>query len=89
MDLLNFAFYVYFLSYSKWLEPIVAMWCFTKTNSIAEGVHRKMKLVQRRAYGFKNVENYRLRACFFMWFNEFELNVCIISPLFMGKTLIW
>ncbi|HAT8743710.1 TPA: hypothetical protein JBA44_15970, partial [Legionella pneumophila] len=25
-----------------------------------EGFHRKMKLIQRRAYGFRNFENYRL-----------------------------
>ncbi|HAT1775651.1 TPA: transposase, partial [Legionella pneumophila] len=24
--------------------------------------HRKMKLIQRRAYGFRNFENYRLRV---------------------------
>lgn len=28
---------------------------------ITEGFHRKMKLIQRRAYGFRNFENYRLR----------------------------
>ena len=46
----------------QWIEPIAAMWRFTKTNSITEGFHRKMKLIQRRAYGFKNFENYRLRV---------------------------
>ncbi|WP_083505156.1 transposase [Legionella santicrucis] len=29
---------------------------------ITEGFHRKMKLIQRRAYGFRNFENYRLRV---------------------------
>ncbi|MFO2931780.1 transposase, partial [Legionella pneumophila serogroup 7] len=24
--------------------------------------HRKMKLIQRRAYGFRNFENYKLRV---------------------------
>ena len=28
----------------------------------AEGFHRKMKLIQRRAYGFRNFNNYRLRV---------------------------
>jgi transposase len=32
------------------------MWRFTKSNGITEGFHRKMKLIQRRAYGFKNFE---------------------------------
>lgn len=45
-----------------WLEPIVCMWRFVKNNGITEGFHRKMKLIQRRAYGFKNFENYRLRV---------------------------
>ena len=30
--------------------------------AITEGFHRKMKLIQRRAYGFKNFSNYRLRV---------------------------
>ncbi|WP_083502793.1 transposase [Legionella cincinnatiensis] len=29
---------------------------------ITEGFHRKMKLIQRRAYGFRNFENYRTRV---------------------------
>ena len=45
-----------------WKHEIAAMWRFTKTNSITEGFHRKMKLIQRRAYGFSNFDNYRLRV---------------------------
>ncbi len=45
-----------------WREEIVRMWRFTKGNGITEGFHRKMKLIQRRAYGFRNFENYRLRV---------------------------
>lgn len=45
-----------------WREEIVRMWRFTKNNGITEGFHRKMKLIQRRAYGFRNFENYRLRV---------------------------
>lgn len=47
---------------SNWDEAIVCMWRFSKSNGITEGFHRKMKLIQRRAYGFKNFENYRLRV---------------------------
>ncbi|MDE1892680.1 MAG: transposase, partial [Betaproteobacteria bacterium] len=32
------------------------------SNGITEGFHRKMKLIQRRAYGFRNFENYRVRV---------------------------
>ncbi len=46
----------------QWREEIVRMWRFSKNNGITEGFHRKMKLIQRRAYGFQNFENYRLRV---------------------------
>lgn len=47
---------------SDWFTPIIRMWRFTKNNGITEGFHRKMKLIQRMAYGYKNFENYRLRV---------------------------
>ncbi|MEI6056695.1 MAG: transposase, partial [Lentisphaerota bacterium] len=31
-------------------------------NSITEGFHTKMEMISRRAYGFRNFENYRLRV---------------------------
>jgi len=46
----------------QWREEVVRMWRFTKNNGITEGFHRKMKLIQRRAYGFRNFEHYRLRV---------------------------
>jgi transposase len=46
----------------QWQEEIVRMWRFSKSNGITEGFHHKMKLIQRRAYGFRNFENYRLRV---------------------------
>jgi len=49
-------------TFYQWREEIVRMWRFTKNNGITEGFHRKMKLIQRRAYGFRNFENYRLRV---------------------------
>jgi transposase len=45
-----------------WLEPIVRMWRFTKSNGITEGFHTKMEMLSRRAYGFRNFENYRMRV---------------------------
>ena len=47
---------------SDWTQEIVRMWRFTRNNGITEGFHRKMKLIQRRAYGFKSFSNYRLRV---------------------------
>ena len=45
----------------SWKEEVARMFRFTRSNGITEGFHRKMKLIQRRAYGFRNFENYRLR----------------------------
>jgi transposase len=47
---------------ASWRLEIACMWRFTKNNGITEGFHRKMKLIQRRAYGFRNFQNYRLRV---------------------------
>jgi len=46
----------------SWREPIARMWRFTKTNGITEGLHNKMEVISRRAYGFRNFQNYRLRV---------------------------
>jgi transposase len=46
----------------SWLEPICRMWRFSRTNSTTEGLHNKMELIQRRAYGFHSFENYRIRV---------------------------
>ena len=45
-----------------WREEIARMWRFTKNNGITEGFHTKMEMISRRAYGFRNFENYRLRV---------------------------
>jgi transposase len=47
---------------TRWMEPIIAMWRFSKSNGITEGFHNKMEMMSRRAYGFRNFENYRLRV---------------------------
>jgi len=46
----------------SWREEIVRMWRFTKNNGITEGFHNKMEMLSRRAFGFRNFENYRLRV---------------------------
>lgn len=46
----------------SWSEEIVRMWRFTKTNSITEGLHCHMEMISRRAFGFRNFQNYRLRV---------------------------
>jgi transposase len=47
---------------SSWRDEIARMWRFTKNNGITEGFHTKMEMIQRRAYGFRNFNNYRLRV---------------------------
>jgi len=46
----------------SWSEEIAAMWRFSKNNGITEGFHNKMEMISRRAFGFRNFENYRLRV---------------------------
>lgn len=46
----------------EWREEVVCMWRYTRNNGVTEGFHNKMKMIVRRAYGFKNFENYRLRV---------------------------
>jgi len=46
----------------SWKEEIACMWRFTRNNGITEGFHTKMEMISRRAYGFRNFENYRLRV---------------------------
>ena len=44
------------------VQEIVRMWRFTKSNGITEGFHNKMEMISRRAFGFRNFQNYRLRV---------------------------
>jgi transposase len=45
-----------------WREEIARMWRYTRNNAITEGFHTKIEMIQRRAYGFRNFENLRLRV---------------------------
>lgn len=47
---------------NHWKEEIIRMWRFKKTNSITEGFHNKMEMLSRRAFGFRNFQNYRMRV---------------------------
>lgn len=46
----------------SWKNEIARMLRFTKNNSITEGIHNKMEMLSRRAFGFRNFQNYRLRV---------------------------
>ncbi len=45
-----------------WSEEIVRMWRFSKTNSITEGLHRRIDEILNRAYGMRNFNNFRIRV---------------------------
>lgn len=46
----------------RWKVEIARMLRFSKTNGITEGFHNKMEMISRRAFGFRNFQNYRLRV---------------------------
>lgn len=46
----------------RWQEEIGRMMRFSKSNGITEGFHTKMEMLSRRAFGFRNFQNYRLRV---------------------------
>lgn len=46
----------------NWKEEIGRMLRFSKSNGITEGFHTKMEMLSRRAFGFRNFNNYRLRV---------------------------
>ncbi len=46
----------------SWQEEVACMWRFTRNNAITEGFHTKMEMISRRAFGFRNFQNYRLRV---------------------------
>jgi len=45
-----------------WKNEIGRMWRFSRNNSITEGLHNKMEMISRRAFGFRNFNNYRMRV---------------------------
>jgi transposase len=45
---------------AAWTEELVRRWRFSRNNGLTEGFPRKMKLLQRRAYGFRSFPHYRL-----------------------------
>lgn len=46
----------------SWQDEVACMWRFTRNNGITEGFHTKMEMISRRAFGFRNFQNYRLRV---------------------------
>ena len=70
---------------NNWKDEIGRMIRFSKSNGITEGFHTKMELLSRRAYGFRNFHNYRLRVLAHCgWdgvFTRVETRQVLMSPL--------
>ena len=41
----------------NWRNEIALMWRFTRNNSMIEGFHTRMELINRQACGFRNFNN--------------------------------
>ena len=50
-----------------WFSSILNYFHHRTTNGPSEGVNNKVKLVKRRAYGFRNFANFRLRILTAFW----------------------
>ena len=46
----------------NWLDKITNYFRQRTTSGIVEGINNKIKLIKRRAFGFRNFENFRLRV---------------------------
>jgi transposase len=46
----------------SWSAEIGRMWSSSKSNGVTEGFHNKMEVISRRAFGYKNFQNYRNRV---------------------------
>ena len=50
----------------RWIGEIIAYFDQGTTQGIVEGINNKLKLIKRRAYGFRNFVNFQLRS-FLTW----------------------
>ena len=50
----------------RWIGEIIAYFDEGTTQGIVEGINNKLKLIKRRAFGFRNFDNFQLRS-FLTW----------------------
>ena len=50
----------------RWIGEIIAYFDEGTTQGVVEGINNKLKLIKRRAYGFRNFDSFRLRS-FLIW----------------------
>lgn len=51
----------------RWIGEIIAYFDQRTSQGIVEGINNKIKLIKRRAYGFRNFTNFQIR-CFLNWY---------------------
>ncbi|OQP11991.1 hypothetical protein B1694_19040 [Geobacillus zalihae] len=49
-------------TFERWKEPILQYFLYPYTNARMEGSNHKIKNIKRRAYGYRNLERFRLRV---------------------------
>ena len=47
---------------ANWLHRITNYFCYRTTSGVVEGINNKIKLIKRRAFGFRNFEHFRIRV---------------------------
>ena len=47
---------------ANWMHQIANYFCHRTTSGIVEGINNKIKLIKRRAFGFRNFEHFRIRV---------------------------
>ena len=47
---------------SNWMDKIANYFQYRTTSAMVEGINNKIKLIKRRAFGFRNFHNFRLRV---------------------------
>lgn len=50
--------------FTTWKDSILNYFCDRLTTGIVEGKNNKLKSIKRRAFGFRNFENFRMKAIF-------------------------
>ncbi|NJL55789.1 ISL3 family transposase [bacterium] len=48
----------------RWFGEIIAYFDHRTTQGVVEGINNKLKLIKRRAYGFRNIANFQVRCVF-------------------------
>jgi transposase len=54
---------------SRWFGEVAGYFDNKTSNGAVEGINNKLKLIKRLGYGFRNFENFRVRALLPWYFN--------------------